>query len=73
MDPHRARPSIQSVLTRQAVHRSSLLWDAPLEGSARSTNLSSLRERIHKLLLAPMIQPSSSGTSDLVINLHFDD
>ncbi|KAL0000989.1 hypothetical protein SO802_014770 [Lithocarpus litseifolius] len=32
MDPHRAGPSIGDVLTRQAVHRSSLLWDAPLAG-----------------------------------------
>ncbi|XP_023900485.1 serine/threonine-protein phosphatase 7 long form homolog [Quercus suber] len=34
MDPHRAGPgpSIQDVLTRQDVHRSSLLWDAPLAG-----------------------------------------
>nr|POF24526.1 hypothetical protein CFP56_74603 [Quercus suber] len=32
MDPHRARPSIQDVLTRQDVHRSSLVWDAPLAG-----------------------------------------
>ncbi|XP_075657727.1 serine/threonine-protein phosphatase 7 long form homolog [Castanea sativa] len=30
MDPHRAGTSIGTVLTRQAVHRSSLLWDAPL-------------------------------------------
>ncbi|XP_075655101.1 serine/threonine-protein phosphatase 7 long form homolog [Castanea sativa] len=30
--PHRAGPSIGIVLTRQAVHRSSLLWDAPLAG-----------------------------------------
>ncbi|KAK7857662.1 protein main-like 1 [Quercus suber] len=32
MDPHEAGPSIQTVLRRQAMHRSSLLWDAPLEG-----------------------------------------
>ncbi|XP_075650019.1 serine/threonine-protein phosphatase 7 long form homolog [Castanea sativa] len=32
MDPHQTGPSIQAVLTRQAVHRSSLLWDASLEG-----------------------------------------
>ncbi|XP_075633379.1 serine/threonine-protein phosphatase 7 long form homolog [Castanea sativa] len=32
MDPHRAGPSIQTVLTRQTVHCSSLLWDAFLEG-----------------------------------------
>ncbi|KAK7859295.1 hypothetical protein CFP56_006924 [Quercus suber] len=32
MDPHRAGPSIHDVLTRQDVHRSSLLWDAPLAG-----------------------------------------
>nr|POE69157.1 serine/threonine-protein phosphatase 7 long form like [Quercus suber] len=32
MDPHRAGPFIQDVLTRQDVHRSSLLWDAPLAG-----------------------------------------
>ena len=32
MDPHRAGPSIQDVLTRQDVHRSSLLWDARLVG-----------------------------------------
>ncbi|KAL0000049.1 hypothetical protein SO802_019651 [Lithocarpus litseifolius] len=34
MDPHRQGPSIQDVLRRQDVHRSSLLWDAPLEGEA---------------------------------------
>ncbi|KAF3951696.1 hypothetical protein CMV_022680 [Castanea mollissima] len=32
MDPHRAGPSIGTVLTRQPMHRSSLLWDAPLAG-----------------------------------------
>ncbi|KAF3968659.1 hypothetical protein CMV_007488 [Castanea mollissima] len=32
MDPHRAGPSIGTVLTRQPMHRSSLLWDAPLVG-----------------------------------------
>ncbi|XP_075644137.1 serine/threonine-protein phosphatase 7 long form homolog [Castanea sativa] len=32
MDPHRAGPSIGIVLTRQPMHRSSLLWDAPLAG-----------------------------------------
>ncbi|KAK7826636.1 protein involved in de novo 2 [Quercus suber] len=32
MDPHRAGPSIQDVLMRQDVHRSSLLWDASLAG-----------------------------------------
>nr|POE51449.1 protein involved in de novo 2 [Quercus suber] len=32
MDPHRVGPSIQDVLTRQDVHRSNLLWDAPLAG-----------------------------------------
>nr|POE50537.1 hypothetical protein CFP56_00001 [Quercus suber] len=38
MDPHRAGPgpSIQDVLTRQDVHRSSLLWDAPLAGEVES-------------------------------------
>ncbi|KAL0012595.1 hypothetical protein SO802_007703 [Lithocarpus litseifolius] len=30
MDPHQQGPSIRDVLTRQDVHRSSLLWDAPL-------------------------------------------
>ncbi|KAK9992878.1 hypothetical protein SO802_022581 [Lithocarpus litseifolius] len=30
MDPHQQRPSIRDVLTRQDVHCSSLLWDAPL-------------------------------------------
>ncbi|KAL0009308.1 hypothetical protein SO802_010810 [Lithocarpus litseifolius] len=32
MDPHEQGPSIQDVLRRQDVHRSSSLWDAPLEG-----------------------------------------
>nr|POE57386.1 elongator complex protein 4 [Quercus suber] len=32
MDPHQAGPSIQTVLRRQPMHRSSLLWNAPLEG-----------------------------------------
>ena len=32
MDPHGAGPSIQTLLKRQDVHRSSLLWDAHLEG-----------------------------------------
>nr|POF10191.1 isoform 2 of elongator complex protein 4 [Quercus suber] len=32
MDPHQAGPSIQTVMRRQPMHRSSLLWDAPLEG-----------------------------------------
>ncbi|XP_075636644.1 serine/threonine-protein phosphatase 7 long form homolog [Castanea sativa] len=32
MDPHRAGPSIGTVLTRQPMHRSSLLWDALLAG-----------------------------------------
>nr|POE44696.1 hypothetical protein CFP56_76203 [Quercus suber] len=32
MDPPRAGPSIQDVLTRQDAHRSSLLWDASLAG-----------------------------------------
>nr|XP_023892649.1 serine/threonine-protein phosphatase 7 long form homolog [Quercus suber] len=32
MDPHQARPSIQTVLRRQPMYRSSLLWDARLEG-----------------------------------------
>ena len=32
MDPHGAGPSIQTLLTRQVEHRSSLLWDAHLEG-----------------------------------------
>ena len=32
MDPHGVGPSIQTLLMRQDVHRSSLLWDAPLEG-----------------------------------------
>ncbi|XP_075636640.1 serine/threonine-protein phosphatase 7 long form homolog [Castanea sativa] len=32
MDPHRAGPSIGTVLTRQPMHRLSLLWDAPLAG-----------------------------------------
>ncbi|KAK9985160.1 hypothetical protein SO802_034685 [Lithocarpus litseifolius] len=30
MDPHQQGPSIWDVLTRQDVHRSNLLWDAPL-------------------------------------------
>ncbi|KAL0000279.1 hypothetical protein SO802_019881 [Lithocarpus litseifolius] len=30
MDPHQQGPSIRDVLTRQDVHRLSLLWDAPL-------------------------------------------
>ncbi|KAK9988184.1 hypothetical protein SO802_028423 [Lithocarpus litseifolius] len=30
MDPHQQGPSIRDVLMRQDVHRSSLLWDAPL-------------------------------------------
>nr|POE99328.1 hypothetical protein CFP56_78996 [Quercus suber] len=34
MDPHEAGPSIQTILSRQPMHRSSLLWDAPLEGEA---------------------------------------
>ncbi|KAK9995441.1 hypothetical protein SO802_020127 [Lithocarpus litseifolius] len=34
MDPHQQGPSIQDVLRWQDVHRSSLLWDAPLEGEA---------------------------------------
>ncbi|KAK9987571.1 hypothetical protein SO802_027810 [Lithocarpus litseifolius] len=32
MDPHQQGPSIQDVLRRQDVHRSSSLWDALLEG-----------------------------------------
>ncbi|XP_065635837.1 serine/threonine-protein phosphatase 7 long form homolog [Quercus suber] len=32
MDPHQAGPSIQTVLRRQPMHRSSLRWDARLEG-----------------------------------------
>ncbi|XP_075666077.1 serine/threonine-protein phosphatase 7 long form homolog [Castanea sativa] len=32
MEPHRVGPSIETVLSRQVVHRSSLLWDAPLKG-----------------------------------------
>ncbi|KAK7826933.1 hypothetical protein CFP56_031614 [Quercus suber] len=32
MDPHEAGPSIQTILSRQPMHRSSLLCDAPLEG-----------------------------------------
>ncbi|KAK9998527.1 hypothetical protein SO802_018130 [Lithocarpus litseifolius] len=32
IDPHQQGPSIQDVLKRQDVHRSSFLWDAPLEG-----------------------------------------
>nr|POE46000.1 sialyltransferase-like protein 2 [Quercus suber] len=32
MDPYEVGPSVQTVLRRQAMHRSSLLWDAPLEG-----------------------------------------
>ncbi|XP_075669882.1 serine/threonine-protein phosphatase 7 long form homolog [Castanea sativa] len=32
MDPHRVGPSIGTVLTRQPMHRSSLLWDALLAG-----------------------------------------
>ena len=32
IDPHRAGPSIQTLLIRQVVHRSSLLWDDHLEG-----------------------------------------
>ena len=31
MDLHEAGSSIHTVLSRQDVHRSSLLWDAPLE------------------------------------------
>nr|POF02909.1 hypothetical protein CFP56_25612 [Quercus suber] len=36
IDPHQAGPFIQTVLMRQAVHLSSLLWDAPLEGEVES-------------------------------------
>ena len=32
MDPHGAGPSIRTLLTGQDEHRSSLLWDAHLEG-----------------------------------------
>ena len=32
MDPHGAGPSIPTLLTGQDEHRSSLLWDAHLEG-----------------------------------------
>ena len=32
MDPHGAGSGIQTLLTRQDEHRSSLLWDAHLEG-----------------------------------------
>ncbi|KAF3958818.1 hypothetical protein CMV_016310 [Castanea mollissima] len=38
MDPHRAGPSIGTVLTRQPMHRSSLLWDAPLAGEEHLKN-----------------------------------
>nr|POE93783.1 coatomer subunit gamma [Quercus suber] len=37
MDRHEAGPSIHTVLTRQPMHRSSLLWDAPLEGEVNPT------------------------------------
>nr|POE45247.1 hypothetical protein CFP56_60084 [Quercus suber] len=36
MDPYRVGPFIQTVLTRQTMHHSSLLWDAPLEGEVES-------------------------------------
>ncbi|KAK7857451.1 hypothetical protein CFP56_017708 [Quercus suber] len=36
MDPHEAGPSIQTVLSSQPMHHSSLLWDAPLEGEVES-------------------------------------
>nr|POE50787.1 hypothetical protein CFP56_16301 [Quercus suber] len=36
MDSHQAGPSIQTVLRRQPMYRSSLLWDAPLEGEVES-------------------------------------
>ncbi|KAK9995055.1 hypothetical protein SO802_024758 [Lithocarpus litseifolius] len=35
MDPHQQGPSIRDVLRRQDVHRSSLLWDAPLGGEGK--------------------------------------
>nr|POE46082.1 coatomer subunit gamma-2 [Quercus suber] len=36
MDSHQAGPSLLDVLTRQDVHRSSLLWDATLAGEVES-------------------------------------
>ncbi|XP_075657831.1 serine/threonine-protein phosphatase 7 long form homolog [Castanea sativa] len=49
MDPHRAGPSIQTVLTRQDVHRSSLLWNTPLE-SEEVSGLLTCRHREKGLL-----------------------
>ncbi|KAK7858484.1 protein main-like 1 [Quercus suber] len=54
MDPHEAGPSIQTVLMRQPMHRSSLLWDAPLE-SEEAPGVLTCRHR-NKVIERPRVK-----------------